>query len=158
MSVLNMPTLLEDTRQKADKHKAKHEYFAAEHTDVIRCALPFGDYAPPPKVAVDTKQDASEIAYNMCSSSKEKSRFRRECIKAQEAGCRLIFLIEDPRFGGIDDLYGAKIFIHNGQIISGDQLATAMHVMSERYGCEYLFCTPEEAGQKIIELLELSHE
>lgn len=149
-----MATLLEDTRQKADKHKTKHEYFAAEQTDVIRCALPFGDYAPPPKVAIDTKQDASEIAYNMCSSSKEKARFRRECVKAKDAGCHLIFLIEDSRFNEISDLYGTQIFLHNGQIIPGDQLATAMHVMSERYGCEYLFCKPEDAGRIIMDLLK----
>ena len=149
-----MPTILEDTRQKAEKHKTKHGYFAAENIPLIRCALPFGDYAPPPKVAIDTKQDASEIAYNMCSSSKEKSRFRRECIKAKEAGCKLIFLIEDPRFEDINSLYGTKIFLHNGQIITGDQLATAMYVMSDRYGCEYLFCKPEEAGEMIVKLLE----
>lgn len=90
----------------------------------------------------------------MCSSSKEKSRFRRECIKAKEAGCKLIFLIEDPRFEDINSLYGTKIFLHNGQIITGDQLATAMYVMSDRYGCEYLFCKPEEAGEMIVKLLE----
>ena len=153
-----MQTILEDTRQKADKHKTKHGYFADEGIDLIRCALPFGDYAPPPKVAIDTKQDVSEIAYNMCSSSKEKARFRRECIKAQEAGCKLIFLIEDSHYNNITDLYGTQIFLHNGKLIPGDQLATAMCIMSERYGCEYLFCKPKDAGQKIIELLELSHE
>lgn len=153
-----MSTLLEDTRQKADKHKTKHEYFAAESIDIIRCALPFGDYSPPPKVAVDTKQDVSEIAYNMCSSSKEKSRFRRECVRAKDAGCKLIFLIEDARYSDINDLYGIKIFLHNGQVISGDQLATAMHIMSERYGCEYRFCKPEDAGKRIRELLEIDHE
>lgn len=149
-----MTTILEDTRQKAEKHKTKHGYFAAEGINLIRCALPFGDYAAAPRVVIDTKQDASEIAYNMCSSSKEKSRFRKECVKAQEAGCKLIFLIEDPHYDEINSLYGSKIFLHNGQIIPGDQLATAMYVMSERYGCEYLFCKPEEAGKMIRELLE----
>lgn len=152
-----MATLLEDTRQKADKHKTKHGYFAAESIDVIRCALPFGDYTPCPKVAVDTKQDISEIAYNMCSSAKEKARFRRECVKAKEAGCKLIILVEDSRFHEVNDLYGISIFLHNGQMVSGDQLATAMHVMSERYDCEYRFCKPEDAGQEIIKLLEANN-
>lgn len=154
MSVLIMATLLEDTRQKADKHKTKHGYFAAENIDVIRCALPFGDYAAAPRVAVDTKQDVTEIAYNMCSSAKEKSRFRHECVRAKEAGCKLIFLIEDAKYQDISSLYGTKIFLHNGQVISGDQLATAMHVMTERYGCEYRFCKPEEAGEQIMRILE----
>ena len=149
-----MTTLLEDTRQKAIKHENKHRYFAAESIDVIRCALPFGDYAPPPKVAVDTKQDITEIAYNMCSSAKEKTRFRKECIRAQDAGCKLIFLIEDKNYTQINDLYGTKIYLHNGQVVSGDQLALAMHVMTERYGCEYRFCKPDDAGMVITQLLE----
>lgn len=149
-----MTTLLEDTRQKATKHENKHRYFAAESIDVIRCALPFGDYAPPPKVAVDTKQNISEIAYNMCSSSKEKTRFRKECIKAKDAGCKLFFLIEDKNYMQINDLYGTQIQLHNGQVVSGDQLATAMNIMSERYGCEYRFCKPEDAGRIIRQLLE----
>lgn len=152
-----MATLLEDTRQKADKHKTKHEYFAADHIDIIRCALPFGDYAATPKVAVDTKQDITEIAYNMCSSAKEKTRFRNECVSARDAGCRLIFLIEDAKYQDISSLYGTRIFLHNGQVISGDQLATAMHVMTERYGCEYRFCKPEDAGRMIVELLGVDH-
>lgn len=149
-----MNTIIEDTRQKATKHENKHRHFAAESIGVIRCALPFGDYAPSPKVAVDTKQDVSEIAYNMCGPAKEKIRFRNECTEALNANCKLFFLIEDNHYSLIDDLYGQKIYLHNKQIISGDQLATAMHIMTERYGCEFLFCKSSEAGQKIIELLE----
>ena len=149
-----MTTLLEDTRQKADKHENKHRHFTDVHAEVIRCALPFGDYAMPPKAVVDTKQGIAEIAYNMCGSAKEKTRFRNECIKAREAGCKLIFLIEDCSYKSVNDLYNKSIFIHNGQTIKGDQLATAMHVMTERYGCEYLFCRPEDAGRRIMELLE----
>lgn len=149
-----MKTIIEDTRQKATKHENKHRSFAADNVTVIRCALPYGDYAPPPKVAVDTKQDVSEIAYNMCGPTKEKIRFRKECTTAQDANCKLFFLIEDNHYSLIDDLYGQTIYLHNKQFISGDQLATAMHIMSDRYGCEFLFCKPDEAGRKIIELLE----
>ena len=148
-----MKALIEDTRQKAEKHKTKHKYFAAEGIGVTRCALPYGDYAPPPKVAVDTKEGIAEIAYNMCSSSKEKTRFKNECIKAKEDGCKLIFLIEDTKFSQISDLYGTKVHLYSGQTVPGNQLALAMHIMSERYGCEYLFCRPEDAGRKIMELL-----
>lgn len=149
-----MTTLIEDTRQKASKHEAKHKYFEGNGISLLRCALPFGDYASAPRIAVDTKQDISEIALNMCGSAKEKTRFREECVKAKEAGCKLIFLIEDARFESVQSLYGKRIFIHNGQTISGDQLATAMHVMEERYGCEFWFCEPKDAGRIITEILE----
>ena len=147
-------TIIEDTKQKASKHEVKHKYFELNNIPLVRCALPFGDYAAAPRIAVDTKQDVSEIALNMCSSAKEKTRFRNECVRAKDAGCKLIFLIEDARFDDISSLYGKQIFLHNGQVISGDQLATAMHVMQERYECEFWFCRPEEAGRIIVELLE----
>lgn len=149
-----MLAIIEDTRQKADKHEAKHQFWAEVGVGYIRSALAFGDYAPVPKVAVDTKQDIYEIGMNMCGNSKEKHRFAAECKKAKDCGCKLIFLIEDKNFTEINDLYGKQIHLHNGMTIPGDQLATAMHTMSGRYGCEFMFCDPRESGKRIIELLE----
>lgn len=149
-----MLTIIEDTRQKKDKHEAKHGWWEAHKTKVIRCALPFGDYCPPPPVAIDTKQDIAEIGFNMCGSVREKRRFKNECQEARDAGTRLVFLVEDKRFDVVEDLYGKQIQLHNGQIVPGDQLATAMRTMENRYGCEFMFCAPEEAAQIITELLE----
>lgn len=153
-----MITLIEDTRQKKDLHKVKHDYWDEERRNIIRCALPFGDYIAAPRVAVDTKQNISEIGINMCGSGREKHRFTEECKKAKEAGCKLFFLIEDAKFKCIDDLYGKSIYLFNGQIIPGDQLATAMHTMTNRYGCEFRFCSPDEAGRIIIQLLETEND
>lgn len=152
-----MLTIIEDTRQKIAKHKAKHRYWDNVGYNVIRCALPFGDYTKPPPVAVDTKQDIQEICANMCGDALEKRRFATECKKAKDAGCKLIFLIEDKRFAQISDLYGKRIYLHNGMTIPGDQLATAMHTMSGRYGCAFVFCDPADAGEMIIKLLEANY-
>ena len=149
-----MLALIEDTRQKADKHRRKHRYWDETGVTVIRSALAFGDYVKAPEVAVDTKQDVYEIGMNMCGNGKEKHRFAEECKKANDAGCKLIFLIEDRRFTDINDLYGKQIHLHNGMKIPGDQLATAMHTMSGRYGCEFIFCDPKDTAQLIIKLLE----
>lgn len=146
--------LVEDTRQKADKHENKHTYWNQTGTEWLRSALPFGDYWPVPKVAIDTKQDISEVVANMCGAGKEKSRFRNECKKAKAAGCKLIFLIEDKRYNVPEDLIGKKIYLHNGQIISGDQAFMAMKMHEERYGVEFWFCDPMESGRVIEELLE----
>lgn len=146
--------ILEDTRQKIDKHALKNELWASEGDNIIRCKLPFGDYCLPPSVSVDTKADIVEICQNMCGSMKEKRRFAEEVKGARDAGCRLVFLIEDCRYNTIADLYGETIYLHTGQIIKGDQLATAMETMAARYGCEFEFCAPEEAGQRVKELLE----
>ena len=149
-----MPTIIEDTRQKAEKHEIKHRYWQDNGISIVRSALPFGDYIKAPDIAIDTKQDITEIGVNMCGSAREKKRFREECKLAQDSGCKLIFLIEDKRFSSIDDLYGTMIALHNGQILNGDQLATAMHTMTGRYGCEFRFCHPNESARIITELLK----
>ena len=146
--------ILEDTRQKIDKHALKNEFWASEGDNIIRCKLPFGDYCRPPAVSVDTKADVVEICQNMCGSMKEKRRFAEEVKGARDAGCRLVFLIEDLRYRDVSDLYGEKIYLHSGQIIKGDQLATAMQTMAARYGCEFEFCAPEDAGRRVKEILE----
>lgn len=146
--------IIEDTRNKDGKHQRKHDYWNEAGVDWLRSALPFGDYCAAPKVAVDTKQDIQEVVANMCGAGKEKARFRRECEKAQAAGCRLIFLIEDRRYSDPKDLIGGQIYIHNGQIIPGDQAYLAMMMHQERYGCEFRFCDPADSGRIIVEILE----
>lgn len=145
--------LIEDTRQQAGKHKVKHQWWTAHGDEVIRCKLPFGDYALPPEVSVDTKQDLTEIASNMCGTYNEKRRFREECKFAQTCGCELYFLIETDQVKEVDDLFGKRVRLGSGKFITGDQLAIAMHTMRERYGCIFMFCTKEEAASTIKTLL-----
>ena len=146
--------IIEDSRQQKDKHENKHEWWAENGDNVLRCKLPVGDYISPPKVSIDTKQGIREITQNMCGSMKEKRRFREECKLARDIGCKLIFLIEDPKYKTIDDLYGDKIWLMSKQTIPGDQLATAMHTMSNRYGVKFMFCDPAETAELINKLLE----
>ena len=148
-----MKTIIEDVNQKKGKHVLKNEYWESQGVAVERCHLPWGDYIAAPKVAVDTKQDIVEITTNMCGSMNEKRRFREECKGAQAAGCKLVFLIEDKRYNQIGDLYGEKVWLHTGQIIPGDQVARAMETMAARYGCEFRFCRPEDAGRIVEEIL-----
>ena len=63
-----MTTIIEDTKQKIDKHKRKHRYWEEHGIQVIRCGLPYGDYIKAPTISVDTKQDIAEIGNNMCGS------------------------------------------------------------------------------------------
>ena len=63
--------IIEDTRQQKDKHTTKQAWFIDNHIQTIRCKLPFGDYALPPKVAIDTKKGLEEIAGNICGDREE---------------------------------------------------------------------------------------
>lgn len=144
----------EDTRQQAGKHDIKHAYFADHGVDLVRCKLPFGDYAPIPPVSIDTKNSMDEIAGNICG--KEHRRFINECRAAKEAGCKLIILVENTV--GISDISQVHTWInprviYSDKCVQGPRLQKAMETISERYGVRFMFCQPEEAGKKIKELL-----
>jgi ribosome-associated protein len=149
--------IIEDTRQQKSQHELKHDWFSKNQINLIRCKLPFGDYSLPPKVAVDTKKGLSEIANNICGAKAEHKRFKRECVLARDAGCKLIFLIENDE--GISDINQVHLWKNprtpfNPSCVQGDRLEKAMKTMSERYGCEFLFCNYTETGQKIMEILK----
>lgn len=144
----------EDTRQQAGKHDIKHAYFNDNGINLIRCKLPFGDYAPVPPVSIDTKKDMDEIAANICG--KEHQRFINECKAARAAGCQLIILVENAV--GVSDISQVHNWInprviYSDKCVQGDRLQKAMETIAERYGVIFLFCTPEESGRVIKEVL-----
>lgn len=146
--------IVEDTRQQAGKHTIKQAFLSDNGIGVVRCKLPFGDYAPVPPVSVDTKANMDEIAANICG--KEHKRFINECKGARDAGCQLIILVENEL--GITDISEVHTWInprvvYSPNCVQGPRLQKAMETISERYGVKFKFCTPEEAGQKIVELI-----
>ena len=149
----------EDTRQKNDKHNIKHEAFASMSIHLVRCKLPYGDYAPVPPVSVDTKENMDEIANNICG--KEHQRFINECKAARDAGCKLIILVENTV--GISDISQVHIWknprsCYSPNCVQGPRLQKAMETISERYGVQFLFCTPDESARKIMEILQRYEE
>ena len=124
-------------------------------------------------VSVDTKKDMQEIAGNICS--KAHQRFRDECILAQNNGIKLYVLIENTdKVYSVNDVftwhnprvdrYNNIAYMHTlGKWLnvplpktkptSGKVLAKAMLTMQLKYGVEFVFCRPEDAGAKVIELL-----
>ena len=150
--------LVEDTRQKSGMHEIKHKCFEEMGVELVRNMLPFGDYALPPSISVDTKADMAEIASNIGS---DHQRFKRECIAARNAGCRLIILVENT--DGITCVNDVHKWVNPEQIyrpraITGERLQKAMVTMSERYGVQFEFCEPGDAAKRIMELLGVEHE
>ena len=125
------------------------------------------------KIAVDTKRDMQEIAGNICG--RQHARFQDECILALNNGIRLYILVENedeirsladvsdwqnPRLKRYEDVRHMhsigrwqSIALPKAKPTSGEILMKAMQTMREKYGVEFLFCRPEEAGKKIVELL-----
>ena len=148
-----MLTIIEDTAQKKGEHEIKHSHFEQMGVHIIRNKLPYGDYILSPSISVDTKRNMEEIANNI---SKDHVRFKNECIKAREAGCKLIILIENT-YGikSIDDVHTwiNPDLVYRPKAITGQRLEKAMKTMTERYGVEFKFCTPEDSAKMIIKLL-----
>lgn len=169
--------ILSDTRQKIDKHSKKEKWFAAHDIEVRRTKLYCGDYTLPTdqSVCIDTKKDIQELVGDICGKSHE--RFRDECIRAQEAGIRLIILVEnDPeivysrngktianntitKLSELHRWVNPRLFIFQSgrqkypNATKGVTLMKACMTMQKKYGVEFMFCASKDAGRKIIELL-----
>lgn len=159
--------IIEDSRQQVGKHDLKNEYFKEQGVSVIRSKLPYGDYAVCPAVTVDTKKDIYELAMDI---DQEHQRFKAECIGAREHGCQLYILVENQdgiidflslsKWVEPDDHFNMRCYKSGNprtRRIEGTRLARACETMSTRYGVTFLFCKPEESGQRILELLEGVH-
>lgn len=147
--------IIEDTRQQTGKHDIKHSWFVSHGISLVRCKLPWGDYAIAPKITIDTKRDMDEIAGNICG--REHKRFINECKAARDAGCKLIILVENDL--GITDISQVHLWdnprsIYSADCVQGARLQKAMTTIQERYGVTFLFCSPEDSAQKITELLD----
>ena len=147
-----MATIVEDSRQKVGKHQQKHIGFEDLGVDLLRCKLPFGDYALPPRISVDTKENLEEIAGNLCGSKKERDRFIRECKAAAAAGCQLVIMVETEHDGSLLDLGGIRL--GNGMTVTGMQLHRAMTAVAGRYGVRFVLVRPEDAAKEIMHILE----
>lgn len=147
-----MITIVEDSRQKVGKHQLKHIGFDNLEVGLLRCKLPFGDYALPPSVSVDTKENLEEIAGNLCGSMKERNRFIRECKAATAAGCQLVIMVETDHEGSLLDL--GAIHLGNGMTVSGLQLHRAMTTVAGRYGVRFVLVRPEDAAEEIVKILQ----
>ena len=99
-----------------------------------------------------------EIAANIGSDHK---RFKNECIAARDAGCQLVILVENTDgITSVDEVHRwiNPDLVYRPKAITGDRLQKAMITMSERYGVQFEFCKPEEAAQRILELLGVEYE
>lgn len=144
-----------DTREKPRAIVRIMKTFETEGVEVIRRALPFGDYIDPdrPGIVIDRKQTLIEVANNCVH---ERARFLREVDRANRSGWRLIVLVEHSnRIKSLEDV----IRWNNPRLkvsplaVDGPRLFRIMHAMSTKYNFEWQFCDKVHTGKKIIELL-----
>ena len=166
--------ILSDTRQQEHKHDLKEKWFAENGIEVRRTKLYVGDYTLPvnQSICIDTKRDLQELCGNVCGP--QHDRFRNELIRAQEAGIKLIILVENkpekigrtgewnPMIHTVEDLHkwrNPRLFIWERgkqkypRATRGITLQKACMTLQNKYGCTFVFCSPEDAGKKIVEIL-----
>lgn len=139
-----------------DKQGVKH----------ISSKLWVGDYQSydNPRLIVDRKQNLSELCSNVCQ---QHERFRNELVRAQENGILLVILCEhgkgietledvifwqNPRSTTRKKVDGKWQEVHT-KAMNGETLYKILSTLHRKYGVEFQFCTKDETGKRIIELL-----
>lgn len=155
-----MAVLIHDTRDKVEKHRNVDQYLAAQGHKIVRSKMYVGDIAllNDQAVCIDLKRNLSEVALNV---GQQHERFVREIERADEAGIKLIFLIEHG--GGIHALEDVAKW-NNPRLkvsplaISGERLFRIMYTMMCKYNIEWHFCDKRNTGKKILELLGVDRQ
>lgn len=163
LNVVPLPVgdyVLVDEKVEDVLNRKKHRGIDVKKMDLL------GSY----KVSVDTKRDIAEIIGNICGL--QHDRFRDEVILAQRNQIKLYILVENADgVSTLDDLDAwenprarmkkwireangsSKQVLVSPNATKGTTLAKAMRTMQKEYGVQFLFCRPEDAGKKILELL-----
>lgn len=177
---LENDAIIIDTREKPRAIKKIVEWFDANGIRHVSSKLYCGDYQllSNGKAVIDRKQGLMEICGNL---TQQHDRFRREAERARDLGIRLIVLVEDgDKVKSLDDVkrwinpriwtyckqYGIstkgnlsenirEFVAHGGRKPpqDGEWLYKAMSTMAERYGIVWEFCSKQDTGRRIVELL-----
>lgn len=161
-----------DTREKKNAIQKILQEFDRQGIEYFMEKLDVADYKnlDNPTVVVDRKQNLNEVANNVCQ---DHERFRRELIRGQEAGEKVVILIEHNKKGDQNKVESIADVIwwdnprrHKRKLndegywveeetnaIEGEKLAKIMATMQKKYGCEWRFCDKEDTGAEIIRIL-----
>ena len=170
---------IHDTRDQAGKHKVLEDWMEKEGHTLVRSKMYVGDIAllHNQSVCIDLKSLGLAEVYNNLVQT--HNRFREECIRAQEAGIKLIVLVEEKSIRELSDVqywinpqqkrwdkqksYNEWLRQHgkepNPQTkppVSSERLMGMMNAMTMKYGVEWYFCHPDRVGEFVYRILTLN--
>ena len=148
-------TIQIDSREHKWEMARIQRQLTAEGCKTIVSKLYVGDYQSldNPRLVVDRKKDLQELCGNVCQ---QHERFRKELIRAIDAGISLIILVEHgPDVQTLEDVYFWDNPRRKGspKATSGESLYRSLMTIRNKYNVKFEFCTKEETGKKIMELL-----
>ena len=157
-----------DSREKARAIREIVAEFDRRGVDHFVSKLYVGDYMnyDNPRLIIDRKQNLTELCSNVCQ---DHNRFREEMLKARDHGIRMIIRCEhgdgiecledviwwdNPRrHKRIKNPETGRREERETKATTGDKLYKILSTFQRKYGCRFLFCSKEETGRRIIELL-----
>lgn len=162
--------IIADTREKLKEWERINCQFQDLGIKAFRSKLFVGDYQSldNARLVIDRKKDLLELCGNV---TQDHERFKRELLKAREAGIHIIVLCEHGE--GIKELRDVycwqnprrKIMIRkrvNGVMrwcpkypyaTTGPHLYKILVTMRDEYDVQFLFCDKNETGREIVRLL-----
>ena len=153
-------TIQIDTREKARAIKKVLTEFEIQGVAHISSKLYVGDYMSldNPKLIIDRKQNLLEVASNLVQ---QHDRFISEIKRANQVGIKLVFLVEHGRdIKNLNDVQNWKNpRLKNSKFaVSGERLYKMISVLCTHHKVDFVFCSKDETGKKIIEILEKKNE
>lgn len=136
----------------------------------FRSKLYCGDYQSMDntRLVVDRKKDLQELCGNVCQ---QHERFKAELVRAIEQGIKIVILCEHGEdIKSLEDVWfwqnprkhkpvwktinGQRVkTVVSEKAVDGHQLYKSLCTIRDRYNVDFVFCTKEETGKKIVEIL-----
>ena len=159
-----------DSREKARAIRKIVKTFDEAGVKHFSSKLLVGDYMSldNPRLIIDRKQNLQELCGNVCQ---QHERFKRELLKAIEAGIQLVILVEHgPDIKTLEDVYfwknprkhevrwrtvnGIRVkYVESEKAVDGNQLYRSLCTMRDRYNVQFAFCEKKDTGKEIIRIL-----
>jgi ERCC4-type nuclease len=136
-----------DTREQVFKHISN--FFQLKEIPIKRAKLDFGDYSFRTQsqdyrniFAIERKHSLDELAINF---TKHRETFKKEFIRANEVGAKILLLIEDSNQEMIKNHYYRSQFHPNAFMGS-------LNSWHYKYNIDIFFCKSKYTGENILKL------
>lgn len=159
-----------DSREKSRAIRKIIKTFDEQGVKHFSSKLLVGDYMSldNPRLIIDRKQNLQELCGNVCQ---DHERFKRELLKAMDAGIQLVILVEHGAgIKSLEDVYFWKNprkhevrwrvvngkrerYIVSAKAVDGNQLYKSLCTIRDRYNVRFEFCEKKDTGNEIIRIL-----
>ena len=159
-----------DTREHKSEWERIQKQFDTLGVQYFRSKLYVGDYQSldNPRMVIDRKKDLNELCGNVCQ---QHDRFKAELIRAMQQNIKIVILVEHGEdVKSLEDVYfwenprkheviwktvnGKRVkTVRSAKAIDGMQLYKSLCTIRDRYNVDFEFCTKEETGKRIVEIL-----